>query len=1033
MQKHRMATVEHTVTDRVGQHFGNYQLIKLLGQGGFAEVYLGKHHYLNIYAAFKVLHTAVNATDEQEFLVEAQRLADLRHPHIVRLLDFGIGNGTPVLVMDYAPNGSLRQHCPRGTWMPLATVVDFVTQIASALQYAHNHNIIHRDVKPENILLDADNRLLLSDFGLSLHTPSSQQLSTQDPAGTPRYNAPEQLRGKPCFASDQYALGIMVYEWLCGKTPFRGNYWELMHQHVAMAPPPLRTVRPAIPVAVERVVLRSLAKNPEDRFVSIQAFAQALARASQTYTPSTEDEAQVTTPMRAVARSSSAATPHYTGVSPVNSRNMQIPARPLTPVMPPVSPARNSNRLRLLTKVRSYWIGGVLEQSLQGAALIRLGLSQQEGAVANPWNLAFQQARTRPDPLPTGTRILQVYDATGGELLILGEPGSGKTTLLLELARDLLNRAEDDETQPLPVIFNLSSWTNRQQPITAWLIEELNNKYQVPRKLGRSWVEADRILPLLDGFDEVAPEARAACMDAINTYRHEHGMLPMVVCSRSNEYFAQGTRVQLSKAVTIQPLTRSQVDDYLALGGEPLWALRVALHKDEALRELTTTPLMLSILTLTYHDMPVESLLRTASPKTLQRQIFEHYVERMLIHRQARERYTAEQTTHWLSWLALRLKRHNQTVFYIERLQPDWLPGRWSYWLYQAIAVWPISAFVGSTVGDFIGGLRMGHIGAVVYSQVGLLVGILMSIIATFAHLNTGDTQSENIITVRWNRLIKILPSISGAMLALLLGLNNEIARGIITSANTTLLLEALLMLLLGASIGLITGILINIRGLNIQIFENLDWSWQRFTKFVHIRNGLLAGLIVPTVLFFSVWRLSFMGSFPLYGIYTIASILICWLLSGLVDVLSSNVLDDSNRMIPNQGIRRSARNSVQISLIVGLTGGLLIGSVLGLIYGLLDGANEGWGIGLLYGITSAIDIGIISGLLRGGDACIKHVVLRLQLWLARRMPWHYARFLDHAAERILLRKVGGGYMFVHRLLLEYFATLDTSKGDLKK
>ena len=156
-----MAKAVCTVTDRVGQRFGNYQLVKRLGEGGFAEVYLGKHCYLNSHAALKVLNTRIMPGDERKFRAEAQTLADLRHPNIIHLLDFGIENETPVLTMDYAPNGSLRQCYAQGTQMPLTTVVDFVEQIASALQYAHTHNIIHRDVKPENILLDADQHLLL--------------------------------------------------------------------------------------------------------------------------------------------------------------------------------------------------------------------------------------------------------------------------------------------------------------------------------------------------------------------------------------------------------------------------------------------------------------------------------------------------------------------------------------------------------------------------------------------------------------------------------------------------------------------------------------------------------------------------------------------------------------------------------------------------------------------------------------------------------------------------------------------------------
>src|SRR5215469_4812422 len=231
-----MCEVKYIVTGRVGQQIGNYQLVKLLGQGGYARVYLGKHRYLNSYAALKVLNATIHAGDEPKFLAEAQALADLRHANIVHLLDFVIENGIPVLIMDYALKGSLRQYYPDGARMPLTTLVDFVAQIAAALQYAHGHHIIHRDVKPENVLLDADNRLLLSDFGLSLFTPSSEQLSTQDAAGTARYMAPEQLRGKPCFASDQYALAVMAFEWLCGRPPFCGNVWEVSHQHIYTDP-----------------------------------------------------------------------------------------------------------------------------------------------------------------------------------------------------------------------------------------------------------------------------------------------------------------------------------------------------------------------------------------------------------------------------------------------------------------------------------------------------------------------------------------------------------------------------------------------------------------------------------------------------------------------------------------------------------------------------------------------------------------------------------------------------------------------------
>src|SRR5262249_7274740 len=152
-----------------------------------------------------------------------------------------------------------------------------------------------------------------------------------------------------------------------------------------------------------------------------------------------------------------------------------------------------TNRQRFLRKVRAFWITGVLEHSLHGAALLALGLQEQPDAVANPRQLVLQHPAGALYPLPAGTRSTQVYDAADGELLIMGAPGSGKTTLLLELTRELLARAEREKQHPLPVVVTLSSWAAKQQPLADWLVEELMSTYQVPRKLGQAWIDADQI------------------------------------------------------------------------------------------------------------------------------------------------------------------------------------------------------------------------------------------------------------------------------------------------------------------------------------------------------------------------------------------------------------------------------------------------------------------------------------------------------------------------------------------------------------
>ncbi|MEO8970024.1 MAG: protein kinase, partial [Ktedonobacteraceae bacterium] len=265
----------------VGQKLGNYRLIRLLGQGGYAQVYLGEQVYLGTEAAIKVLHAQLSSQDVERFRFEARTIARLEHPNIVRILDFGVEGNTPFLVMSYAPYGSLRQIHPRGTCLPLTTVVDYVQQAALALQYAHEHRLIHRDIKPDNLLVGRSHEIMLCDFGIAVVEENSRSYAAQDTIGTVAYMSPEQIVGHACPASDQYALGIVVYEWLSGERPFTGSLIEVSTQHHMRPPPPLREKVPTISPAVEQVILTALAKKPDHRFHSVQEFASALAQAAQ--------------------------------------------------------------------------------------------------------------------------------------------------------------------------------------------------------------------------------------------------------------------------------------------------------------------------------------------------------------------------------------------------------------------------------------------------------------------------------------------------------------------------------------------------------------------------------------------------------------------------------------------------------------------------------------------------------------------------------------------------------------------------------
>jgi len=265
---------------------GRYRLIRELGRGAFGAVYLAKDtHENDREVAVKMLATRISEPAQQKaFRDEANLIAGWNHPNIVNILDNGIEDETPFIVIGYAPNGTLRQSHPKGTSVPLDEVVSYAEQIGAALQYAHNRRVIHRDIKPENLLLGSDMQVLLSDFGIAAIAPTTTTAAGKllvEPAGTPLYMAPEQFDGDPSRRSDQYSLAIVIYEWLCGKLPFTGsNLLDLAYQHRSVSPPSLCERAPNIPPSVEQVIMKALAKDRQQRYESIGEFIDALTKAA---------------------------------------------------------------------------------------------------------------------------------------------------------------------------------------------------------------------------------------------------------------------------------------------------------------------------------------------------------------------------------------------------------------------------------------------------------------------------------------------------------------------------------------------------------------------------------------------------------------------------------------------------------------------------------------------------------------------------------------------------------------------------------
>ncbi|WP_376797293.1 serine/threonine-protein kinase [Thermogemmatispora sp.] len=266
-----------------GTRLGNYSLIRPLGEGGMARVYLARQIYIERLVAIKVLRLRASAEEAEELRREASLLARLpAHPHIVQIYEFGFAGPVPYLVMEYAPYGNMRNYCGDGACLQPGEACRYLLQAAAALQTVHNYGLVHQDVKPDNLLLARPDHLLLSDFGIAASLRLARLRATHTLVGTAAYMAPEQFEGRPSTASDQYALAVVLYEWLSGKPPFVGSFGELRQLHRRRVPlPALRTRVPSLPPAIEPVLARALAREPEQRYPSVWTFARACQRALQ--------------------------------------------------------------------------------------------------------------------------------------------------------------------------------------------------------------------------------------------------------------------------------------------------------------------------------------------------------------------------------------------------------------------------------------------------------------------------------------------------------------------------------------------------------------------------------------------------------------------------------------------------------------------------------------------------------------------------------------------------------------------------------
>jgi hypothetical protein len=282
----------------------------------------------------------------------------------------------------------------------------------------------------------------------------------------------------------------------------------------------------------------------------------------------------------------------------------------------------------LASRVKTNWIEGVLAPATTRGGRMNVDGEVDSRAVASPWEEIGSGSSTAESGAEARS-VRDVFDELGWSLLILGEPGAGKTVALLQLVKDLLQSWEENPG-PLAVVFNLSSWALRRDPLVDWLATELGAKYQIPRQIALSWLNGRHILPFLDGLDEVRADARAACVERINEFAAGPQMAGMVVCCRLKEYLDLPSRLTLNGAVRLRQLSREQVFSYLDAAGDQLAALRRLLERDSGLLIDARTPLMLSLMARAYGGMRPEDIDagREDTLEERRKKVMKAYVER---------------------------------------------------------------------------------------------------------------------------------------------------------------------------------------------------------------------------------------------------------------------------------------------------------------------------------------------------------------------------------------------------------------------
>ncbi|NJN16225.1 MAG: NACHT domain-containing protein [Oscillochloris sp.] len=743
-----------------------------------------------------------------------------------------------------------------------------------------------------------------------------------------------------------------------------------------------------------------------------------------------------------------------------------------------LNPREQRNRRAMLHKLRAIWVDGLLAGTFTRIGRVNLRLVSRPELVSRPLARQVQQlddAANRPGPDLT---LPAAFQASGGALLILGDPGAGKTTLLLELLRDLLDVAEAEESRPIPVILPLTSWVNQRRSLAEWIVDELGAQYDVPHDVARNWLESDALLPLLDGLDEVDDEHRPACVAAINRFRSRHFM-PMVVCVRSDAYRALPELLRLELAIEVQPLAPEEITQALAPLGAALQRVRALLNADPDLDELVRSPLLLAVLAQVADNVaiasppvpsecnqcgnqlrpgarfcPVCGVPATREPTMLRHALVAAYVERVFARGDTSLRMPQARIEAGLSFLSRQMHAQHLSNFHLEDLQPGWLPSRATRRAY--------------TILDRAGGAVLATLLCLIpIGMISLALGVALAPTDLWLLYPLSGALFGGFSVTRQRSAGRIVrDTLVGAAAGLPLGALFGIVGYLVDASRRDLidvigldLPRALIAAaaVAGLSAALAGGLYAMLTGgpgfgpRRIAVIERVRWSWRRGIRTVPIGIGIgaavgaaigalvfgpimllsLAAAGLPAEILASVPGMSVLGIVLLFIIVLTFSLSFLGaafgLIGGLTGGLRAGVVTPLATV--GEGLRRSARSALIGGACFGLAAALVPVGLIGLanaIFSTVENSSVIAPDAQLYAIVIfATQIAIVGAFSFGGFVIISHWILRLMLAWSGHLPWNVVGLLEEATERGLLRRVGGGYIFLHRVLLDHYKSRD--------